>query len=88
MNQNEFKKIISNAIQQEIEAFTYYNAVSDIAKDANLKKLFKDLAVEEDKHIGGKGKKYLFSCPEKCLQDIKFHEFFTEIYFLTFDFFI
>ncbi len=50
MNQSEFKKIISNAIHEEIEAFSYYSAVSDRAKDVNLKKLFKDLASEEDKH--------------------------------------
>jgi len=50
MNQDEFKKIISHAISQEVEAFTFYNAVSDRAKDVNLKKLFKDLAGEEEKH--------------------------------------
>jgi len=50
MNQIDFKKIISNAINQEVEAFTFYNAVSEKAKDVNLKRLFKDLAGEEDKH--------------------------------------
>ena len=33
MNQDEFKKIISQAISQEVEAFTFYNTVSDKAKD-------------------------------------------------------
>jgi len=50
MNQNEYKKIITHAISQEAEAFTYYSAVSEKAKDINLKKLFKDLADDEAKH--------------------------------------
>lgn len=50
MNQNEYKKIISHAISQEAEAFAYYNTVSEKAKDANLKRLFKDLADDEAKH--------------------------------------
>jgi rubrerythrin len=50
MNQNEYKKIITQAISQEAEAFTYYSAVSEKAKDMNLKKLFKDLADDEAKH--------------------------------------
>jgi rubrerythrin len=50
MNQEEFEKIISHAISQEAEAFTFYSAVSDRAKDVNLKSLFKDLAREEENH--------------------------------------
>ena len=50
MNQDEFKKIISNAISQELEAFTFYGTVSEKVKDANLKRLFKDLADDEAKH--------------------------------------
>lgn len=50
MNQDEFKKIISHAISQEVEAVTFYSAVSDRAKDVNIKRLFKDLAREEEKH--------------------------------------
>jgi rubrerythrin len=50
MNQDVFKKIISHAINQEIEAFTFYSAISDRAKDVNLKRLFKELAGEETKH--------------------------------------
>lgn len=50
MNQNEFKKIISNAISQELEAFTFYSTVSEKVKDANLKRLFTDLAEDEAKH--------------------------------------
>lgn len=50
MNENQFRKIITNAIGQEVEAFTYYTAVSEKVKDTGLKKLFKSLAREEDKH--------------------------------------
>ncbi len=50
MDQDEFKKIISQAISREVEAFTFYNTVSDKAKDMNLKRLFKGLAEEEAKH--------------------------------------
>lgn len=50
MNQDEFKKIISQAISQEVEAFTFYSSVSEKAKDVNIKRLFKDLAEDEAKH--------------------------------------
>ncbi|NLV25520.1 MAG: ferritin family protein [Deltaproteobacteria bacterium] len=50
MNQSEYKKIISDAIQAEVEAFTYYNAVAAKAKDAVIKSLFEELAEEETKH--------------------------------------
>lgn len=50
MNQDEFKKIISNAITQEVEAFTFYSSVSEKAKDENLKEIFKSLADDEEKH--------------------------------------
>ena len=50
MNQDEFKKIISNAITQEVEAFTFYSSVSEKAKDENLKEIFKSLADDEEQH--------------------------------------
>jgi rubrerythrin len=50
MNQDEFKKIISLAIEREVESFTFYHAVADKAKDHNLKYLFNDLAEDEKKH--------------------------------------
>jgi rubrerythrin len=50
MNLNDYKKIISNAINAEVEAFTFYNSISNKAKDNIIKKLFKDLADEETKH--------------------------------------
>ena len=50
MNQDDYKKIISNAINEEAGAFAYYSAVSEKAKDPGIKRLFQDLAAEEDKH--------------------------------------
>lgn len=50
MTPEDYKKIISNAINREVEAYTFYKTVSDKVKDANLKKLFNELAGEETKH--------------------------------------
>jgi len=40
MNQNEYKKIISLAIQREVEAYTFYHNVSAKAKDKSIKIYF------------------------------------------------
>ncbi|MCX5811891.1 MAG: ferritin family protein [Proteobacteria bacterium] len=50
MNQDEFKKIISFAIDCENEAYTFYSTVSDKANDTKLKNLFNELAGDEKKH--------------------------------------
>lgn len=50
MTQSEFKKIIANAIKAEVAANKFYSGVAKKAKDANLKKLFKELADEEAQH--------------------------------------
>ncbi len=50
MTQDDYKKILSQAINGEKEAFIYYSTVSEKAKDKNIKDLFKDLAEEEAKH--------------------------------------
>jgi rubrerythrin len=50
MKAEEYKKIISLAIDREVEAYTFYKSVADKARDANLKKLFTELAGEEKKH--------------------------------------
>jgi rubrerythrin len=50
MNQDEFRKIISRAIDNEVEAYAFYRTVSDKAKDKNLKSLFNELAEDEAKH--------------------------------------
>ena len=50
MNQEEFKQIISKAISNEIEAYTYYTAIAEKARDKSIKDIFGDLAEEESKH--------------------------------------
>jgi rubrerythrin len=50
MNQDEYKKIMSLAIDRETEAFVFYRAVSDKAKDKSIKSIFNELAKEEQKH--------------------------------------
>jgi rubrerythrin len=50
MNQDEFKKIMLRAIDNEMEAYTFYRTISDKAKDKNLKDLFDELAKDEAKH--------------------------------------
>jgi rubrerythrin len=50
MNADDAKKIISTAIDREIEAFTFYCTVSEKVKDPALKKLFTELAGEEKQH--------------------------------------
>ncbi len=64
MTYDEYKKIISRAIDGEIEAYTFYRAVSDKVKDKNLKDLFSELAGEEEKHkLTLQG--FLIQTPEK-----------------------
>lgn len=50
MNQSEFRKIISSAIENEIEANTYYRTVSEKVKDKHLQDLFRELAQDEARH--------------------------------------
>lgn len=50
MTQDEYRKIISLAIDREIEAYNFYHAVSDKATDKSLKSMFNDLAEDEKKH--------------------------------------
>jgi len=50
LNQDDYKKIISLAIEREVEAYAFYRAVSDKAKDKNIKYIFNDLSQEEQKH--------------------------------------
>jgi len=52
MKAEEFQKVIETAISREVESYTFYKAVSERVKDANLKKLFAELAGDETKHRG------------------------------------
>src|SRR5271157_5506743 len=50
MNADDYKKIISLAIDREVEAYSFYRTISDKVRDASLKKIFNELAGEETKH--------------------------------------
>jgi rubrerythrin len=50
MKADEYKNIISMAVEDEIEAFDFYTAVGEKVEDSNLKAIFKALADEEKKH--------------------------------------
>ncbi|KLK87349.1 ferritin [Methanoculleus sediminis] len=50
MDTEEYRSIISNAIDREIEAYTFYRTVREKVTDENLKDLFNELAGEESQH--------------------------------------
>jgi rubrerythrin len=50
MKAEDFRQIISQAIEGEIEAYTYYRTVSEKVEDAALKNIFAELAGDELKH--------------------------------------
>lgn len=50
MKPEDAKKIISTAIDREVEAYTFYRTIADKTKDKVLKDLFDELAGEEKKH--------------------------------------
>ena len=55
------------AIDREVESYTFYRTISDKVKDANLKKLFNELAGEETKH-----REFLEGLIAKDAKDLKF----------------
>lgn len=50
MKADDAKKIISTAIDREVESYTFYRGIADKVKDAALKSLFNELAGEEKLH--------------------------------------
>jgi rubrerythrin len=50
MKVEEYKKVISFAVGNEIEAYEFYKGVSEKTADSNLKASFTELAIEEKKH--------------------------------------
>ncbi len=50
MTPEEYRNIITEAINNEVEAYTFYHTISEKVTDANLKKLFGELAGEEKGH--------------------------------------
>jgi rubrerythrin len=50
MNADEYKRIISLAIDREVESYSFYRTISDKVKDDGMKRIFNELAGEETKH--------------------------------------
>ena len=50
MTIEEYKRIISMAIGNEIAAYNFYKGVCERTKDSNLKSIFLEMAEEENKH--------------------------------------
>lgn len=50
MNSEEYKKILSGAIGNEIEAHEFYKSAAEKSVNSNLKRIFKELADDELKH--------------------------------------
>ena len=50
MKPEDAKKILSLAIDREVEAYTFYRTIADKVKDKALKSLFDELAGDEKKH--------------------------------------
>lgn len=50
MTPEGYRNIVSEAINNEVEAYTFYQTISDKVTDPNLKKLFGELAGEEKGH--------------------------------------
>ena len=67
MKSDDAKKIISTAIDREVEAYTFYHTISDKVKDAALKKLFGELAGEEKQH-----REFLQGMLSKAVSTMKF----------------
>ncbi len=50
MNAEEYRKIISNAIDKEVESYTFYKSTADKAKSPVVKTMFNELAADEKTH--------------------------------------
>lgn len=50
MKAEDYKKILSSAVQNEIDAHDLYLAISQKAKDNSVKKMFAELAADELQH--------------------------------------
>ena len=67
MNVEDYKKIISKAIDREVESYSFYRGAADKVKDANLKTMFTELAGEETKH-----REFLQGLLKKPVKDLHF----------------
>lgn len=69
MKPEEYRKIISDAISKEVEAYTFYQVAHEKVKDKALKSTFKELAGEEKKH-----REFLEGLLMKPLKELRFDD--------------
>ncbi|MBT8506848.1 ferritin [Methanomicrobiaceae archaeon CYW5] len=50
MKKEEYRSILSGAIEKEVESYTFYREIESCTNDETLKKIFGELADEERKH--------------------------------------
>ncbi|MDE4908770.1 ferritin family protein [Methanogenium marinum] len=50
MKKEEFRSILSGAIANEVESYTFYRGIERCATDETMKKIFSELAEEEQGH--------------------------------------
>jgi len=50
MKAEDYKKVITMAVENEIEAYDFYKAAGEKVSETNLKSIFNDLANEEKQH--------------------------------------
>jgi len=67
MTPEDYRKILSLAIDREVESYTFYRTISDKVKDNTLKGLFNELAGEETKH-----RQFLEGLMAKDVKELKF----------------
>ena len=69
MTNQEYKEILKIAIGNEVEAYEFYKGVSEKAASANIRKMFSELAEEEQGH-----KKLLEGFLSGDISNMKFNE--------------
>jgi rubrerythrin len=81
MDLNNFKEVITFAIRKEAEAYNLYTTYSQLVKTPGLKKMFEELAQQEQKHreiLEGVEKKDVTRYELKKTTDLKIGDFVEE----------
>jgi rubrerythrin len=81
MDLNNFKEAITFAIRKEAEAYNLYTTYSQLVKTPGLKKMFQELAQQEQKHreiLEGVEKKDMTKYKLKKIPDLKIGDYVKE----------
>lgn len=81
MDLNNFKEVITFAIRKEAEAYNLYISYSQLVKTPGLKKMFQELAQQEQKHreiLEGVEKKDVTKYKLKKIPDLKIGDYVKE----------